>query len=269
MDISALRLMELKDVKVSRMISDSADGEPVYDTPIDLAGILSLQISPELDSKELYGDSQLMDSYARTTSLSVTVTNAVVSLSGLEVILGGKISSEGAGEEEKVLYTFKSENATPPYFKIEGKWDYVGETIGDAHIVIYKCKISEAPEFTINDSSGDFGECSFTAAAMPTRKDGKWWEMVLNKTAKPIELTSDLESIAVTTQPTKASYTVGEALDLAGMIVTGTYSDGSKKELSVTMSNITGFSSSEQNPSQEVTVTVGDKTATFTVAITE
>lgn len=40
MDITALRLMELKDVKVSRMISDSAVAEPTYDNPVDLAGAL-------------------------------------------------------------------------------------------------------------------------------------------------------------------------------------------------------------------------------------
>lgn len=36
-----------------------------------------------------------------------------------------------------------------------------------------------------------------------------------------------LDSIAVTTQPTKTSYTVGDTLDLSGMVVTASYSDGS------------------------------------------
>jgi hypothetical protein len=38
-----------------------------------------------------------------------------------------------------------------------------------------------------------------------------------------------LESIAVTTQPTKATYFVGEALSLTGMVVTAYYSDGSSR----------------------------------------
>lgn len=40
-----------------------------------------------------------------------------------------------------------------------------------------------------------------------------------------------LSSIAITTQPTKRSYTVGETLSLAGMVVTATYSDGSTEPI--------------------------------------
>ena len=37
---------------------------------------------------------------------------------------------------------------------------------------------------------------------------------------------SDVASIAVTTQPTKTEYDIGDALDLSGMVVTATMSDG-------------------------------------------
>lgn len=37
---------------------------------------------------------------------------------------------------------------------------------------------------------------------------------------------SDVASIAVTTQPTKTEYAIGDALDLSGMAVTATMSDG-------------------------------------------
>ena len=39
--------------------------------------------------------------------------------------------------------------------------------------------MTEAPDFDINDASGDFGECSFTGSAVPTNHSGKWWDMVL------------------------------------------------------------------------------------------
>ena len=77
-----------------------------------------------------------------------------------------------------------------------------------------------------------------------------------------------LESIAITAPPVKLSYLVGQGLDLAGLVVTGTYSDGSTKPETVTMSNISGFNSSAPAAAQTVTVTVGGKTATFVVAIT-
>lgn len=267
MDITALRLMELKDIKVSRMISDSVDAEPVYDNPVDLAGALSFQVSPELENKTLYGDSTIMDSYSRTTSINFTVTNSVVSLAGLEVIMGGQILTTGAAAAETVTYELTAKNATPPYFKIEGKWDYVGENIGDAHIVLHKCRLSEPPDFTVNDSSGDFGDCSFTGTAMPTRKSGHWWQLILNKEEKDIETYDNLVSIAITTAPTKSSYAIGEALDLTGLVVEGTYEDTTKKNLTITMANISGFDSSSAAANQTVIVTVGTLTTTFKVTI--
>lgn len=181
-------LMELSDVKVAPLLADPTGGATTYGTFVDLAGVLSLQVSPEMVSKTLYGDSTVMDNYARTTSINFTVTNSVISYSGLECILGGNVSTEGLDDTEKVTYSITAANATPGYFKLEGKWDYASTdgTVKDAHVVLYKCRLSEAPDFTINDSSGDFGDCSFSGVAMPTNSDGKWMDMTLNATAAVI-----------------------------------------------------------------------------------
>lgn len=181
-------LMELSDVKVAPLLTDPADGDPTYGEFVDLAGILSLQISPEMVTKTLNGDSTVMDTYSRTTSISFTVTNSVISFSGLEVVVGGTIAKTGEGEEEKVTYSMTKESATPKYFKLEGKWDYPSTdgTVEDAHVILHKCRISEAPDFTINDSSGDFGDCTFTGVAVPTNNKGLWWDMVLQAKATAI-----------------------------------------------------------------------------------
>lgn len=81
------------------------------------------------------------------------------------------------------------------------------------------------------------------------------------------EPVSALESIAITTPATKLSYTVGDSLDISGLIVTGTYSDGSTKTESVTAANITGFNSSAAVTNQVLTITVGEKTTTYTVTV--
>lgn len=75
-----------------------------------------------------------------------------------------------------------------------------------------------------------------------------------------------LVSIAITTLPTKTVYTVGEILDITGMVVTGTYSDDSTKVETVTADNVTGFSSDTAGE-KTCTVTVSGKTATFTVTV--
>lgn len=78
-----------------------------------------------------------------------------------------------------------------------------------------------------------------------------------------------LQSINITVPATKLTYTVGDSLDISGMVVRGTYSDGSTKTETITTSDITGFNSSAPAASQILTVTVGGKTATFTVTITQ
>ena len=56
---------------------------------------------------------------------------------------------------------------------------------------------------------------------------------------------------------------------MAGLVVTGTYSGGSKKVLEVTKSNITGFNSSVATEKQTLTITVEGRTTTFDIRITE
>ena len=75
-----------------------------------------------------------------------------------------------------------------------------------------------------------------------------------------------LSSIAVTTNPTKTTYNVGEQADYAGLVVTATYSDGSTEVIALASLTITGFSSQEAG-TVTVTVTYNGKSATFTVTI--
>ena len=76
-----------------------------------------------------------------------------------------------------------------------------------------------------------------------------------------------LESIAITTPASKLIYAVGDALDISGLEVTGTYSDGSTKIVNLTTADISGFDSSAPATDQVLTITVDGKTTTFTVSI--
>ena len=75
-----------------------------------------------------------------------------------------------------------------------------------------------------------------------------------------------LQSIAVTTMPTKVIYGPGSSLDLSGMIVTGTYSDNSTQVLTISNSNVTGFNSSTPGI-ETLTLAYGTKTTTFDVTV--
>lgn len=83
---------------------------------------------------------------------------------------------------------------------------------------------------------------------------------------KKSEPVKTLVGIAVTSQPAKTTYTVGDAIDLAGLEVTATYSDGTTVSVTVTSSILSGFDT-ESAGTKTVTVTFGDKTATFDVLV--
>jgi hypothetical protein len=78
-----------------------------------------------------------------------------------------------------------------------------------------------------------------------------------------------LESIAITAPASKTVYTVGEPLDLTGLVVTGTYSNGTTRTEAVTAAHVTGFDSGAASASQTLTITVSGRTATYAVQIVE
>jgi hypothetical protein len=88
------------------------------------------------------------------------------------------------------------------------------------------------------------------------------------KTATFTVTVNELTGIAVTTPPAKTAYNKGEALDLTGLVVTGGYSDGSTAILAVTPADVSGYDANITGE-QTLTVTLQDKTATFTVTVNE
>jgi hypothetical protein len=76
-----------------------------------------------------------------------------------------------------------------------------------------------------------------------------------------------LSSIEVKTPATKLVYTVGDTLDIAGLVIEGTYSNSNTALETITAANVTGFDSTTVVASQTLTVTVGGQTTTYTVEI--
>lgn len=76
-----------------------------------------------------------------------------------------------------------------------------------------------------------------------------------------------IQSISVKEPADKLVYTVGEELDLTGLVIEGSYSDGGVREEVVTEVNVTGFDSSNVSEGQTLTVTISGKTTDFTISI--
>jgi len=82
-----------------------------------------------------------------------------------------------------------------------------------------------------------------------------------------------LESITITEPPAKTTYTVGETLDLTGLVVTAKYSDGSEKAVTGYVTTPAGGTALDTAGTVSVTVsyTEGDitKTASFDIQVNE
>jgi hypothetical protein len=76
-----------------------------------------------------------------------------------------------------------------------------------------------------------------------------------------------LDSITVTSPPKQTEYYTGEEIDLTGLVVSGTWSDGSTAQVNITKNNISGYDIT-RNGDQNVTVLYSRKTTTFPVTYT-
>ncbi|MDR0657038.1 MAG: bacterial Ig-like domain-containing protein [Treponema sp.] len=76
----------------------------------------------------------------------------------------------------------------------------------------------------------------------------------------------ELVSISITRLPSKTRYEWGEGLDISGLEVSGTYSDGRIRIEEVSLSNVSGYSPTEEG-AQKLRVSIRGKSAAFTVVV--
>lgn len=92
-DAKTFKLMELRDVKIKKL----GAGDVPTGALVDIPGALKLSIAPKIDTKKLYGDSELKDVYSKTLEIELDVECSLFSLDALQLIMGGAVSAEGSG----------------------------------------------------------------------------------------------------------------------------------------------------------------------------
>lgn len=134
--------------------------------------------------------------------------------------------------------------------------------------------------YSDNTTEDITSQCTFTPAAgtiiyeQTTKIDIAWtWEDVVHyQASQQITVSRVLQSIAVTTPPTKVSYDQNSALDLTGIVVTATYTSGAAEVVtgSCTSSPAAGTVLSTLG-GQDVTISYTEggvtKTASFEVSV--
>ena len=102
---------------------------------------------------------------------------------------------------------------------------------------------------------------------------GNEYTITFNKANMKVKITGEfvlisISSLNITSTPYKTSYYVGESLDLSGLEIEATYSDGSTSYVDVSLDMVSGFDSSVIG-NQTLTVTYSDCTVTFDIEIKE
>lgn len=167
-------------------------------------------------------------------------------------------STEVAASSELASKALTGITLTPPVKK-----DYVlGQNLDLTGLVAtgtYSDGTTAPVPVTLAEISG-FNSNNAGSQTITVTVEGKTGTFDVNVTAKT------LTEIKVAKQPAKTEYAQGLSIDLTGMEVVGTYSDGTVSALPVTKDNVSGFDSSKIG-SQTVTVTLEGKTAAFDVNI--
>ncbi|TJZ55614.1 phage tail protein [Streptomyces piniterrae] len=179
------KLYAVQDCKIAPLTADPAGGTPTYGALIDVPGIKEVEISGDVEVKELRGDNTLLDSDSAISNISVSFPHAKLSLDVMAALVTSTVTDAGTGAVE--TSTWEMDNtAKPSPFKLEAVTPISGGDLigGDVHFALHKCILSSFP--TIGLAEEDYKTPEVEARAVPLISTGKWLSVVINETAAAI-----------------------------------------------------------------------------------
>jgi hypothetical protein len=156
-------LYDVHDAKVYPLLADTG-ASLAYGPGIDVPGIASVSMDPNLLTAELKGDAKIIAKRGRIDKFNVSATYGRLALDVLEVILGGAVT-EGAND---ATYSFLGDNSLP-YFKIAFAIDDADTGIATAHLTLYKAQLTGGT--LIDQSTDNFGQPTMDCEGIPTVND--------------------------------------------------------------------------------------------------
>ena len=174
-------LLGLDDVKIFEVTADTSSSL-TYGSAVDVPSMQNINLAPNYIQKPLMQDEEIDGYYSKLQAVSWSFSNVKVSLDALTILEGGTVTTTGTTPNQKHTFTL-SDTSEPKYFKLEGKINYSTDTIGDFHLVLYKCKpLSVYVEY----KAQNYAIVSASGIAIPTVNNGKVRDYVVNETATPI-----------------------------------------------------------------------------------
>lgn len=177
------KVFGFQDAKVYPMLTDPAGGTATYGTGIDVPGVKALEISGDIESKELRGDNALLDVFSVLKNVKGKLGFAKMSLDLFAAWLGGSVVDAGSGSTETATWDLTGASS-PKYWKIEGKspTDGVDLVGGDVHVLFHKSILGSFPGAGFADEDYQLQSVDFNTTPL-LATGNKWMSVVLNETA--------------------------------------------------------------------------------------
>ncbi len=179
------KLYAVEDCKIFPLLSDPAGGTAAYGEGIDVPGIKSMEISGDVEVKELRGDNGLLDSDASISNVTVAYPHAKLSLDVLKALVSSTVTDSGTTPAQVSKWSLK-QGAKPLPYKIVGKTPTSGGDLvgGDVYFTLFKCIMSSFPGLGLAEE--DYRTIENEARAVPLISTGDWVDVEIHETAAAI-----------------------------------------------------------------------------------
>ena len=161
---------DVNDFKVWPLLTDVVGASPTYGALVDVPGIASVGVDPNLVTAILKGDARVMARKGRTDQLNISATYGKLAGDALAVMLGMSVTdvAEAGSVPEHARFRLKSP-ASLPYFKAAFQIDDVDTGLGTLHVILYKTQLSGGT--LIGSQTDQFGQPTLTAGAIALEGD--------------------------------------------------------------------------------------------------
>lgn len=174
------KVYAVKDCKLYSLTADPAGGSPTYASSVDVPGIKMVEISGDIDTKELRGDNQLLDQDSVLKNVKVKLSHAKVSLDALAVILGGTAAESGTTPNQLATWEMLGTSQLG-VFKLEAVSASADPVAGNIKFVVHKLRPASFPSLGLAEEDYQIPELDLVSS--PLLSNGKWLTVSINETA--------------------------------------------------------------------------------------
>jgi hypothetical protein len=169
------KIYAVQHCQVASVITDGVGAAIEYDEWFDVPGIKSLELSGDMDTKQLRGDNRLIDQQSIITGLTAKIEHAKVSLQVLAVMLGGTVA------DKTLPYAGKGWSLESDAFPLSFGMRCISASAdspgGAVAFVMSKCSLSGFPE--LGAAEEDYQTVSLEANVNPPTGTTPWLDVVI------------------------------------------------------------------------------------------